>query len=229
MTHPVKELSIWTAQRYVLLGEFCALYILMPVVLYYTLPPRGILPVLWVAGLTAWLLIRCKAPSTCACGVPEVRHPRHGEIPHILLRLLVVACVLSAALWLHRPEWVFRFPRLWPGRWLLVMLLYPLISVLPQGLLYRKLFERRYAGLFSSPRLSWFIGALVFAFAHLPFGNLWAIGFPFFGGLLFLRTYRRTGSLALSCLEHGLYGDLLFTVGWGIYLFHGGTQALLAN
>ena len=67
------------------------------------------------------------------------------------------------------------------------------------------------------------------SFAHLPFGNLWAIAFPFLGGMMFLRTYRRTGSLLLSCLEHALYGDLLFTVGWGIYLFHGGTQALLVR
>ncbi len=215
--------------RCALIIEFFALYLLLPVVLYYILPPRGILPVLWVAGLAAWFLLRRSAPSCRKGGAPDGRSTIRREIPHILLRLVVVAFVLALALWLHHPDWVFRFPRLWPGRWLLVMLLYPLISVLPQGLLYRKLFERRYAGLFSSPRMSWFIGALVFAFAHLPFGNLWAIGFPFFGGLLFLRTYRRTGSLALSCLEHGLYGDLLFTVGWGIYLFHGGTQALLVN
>ena len=141
----------------------------------------------------------------------------------------VVALLLTAALWLHRPAWLFRFPRQSPGFWLLVMCLYPLISVFPQGLLYRKLFERRYAGLFSSPRVSWLIGSLVFGFAHLPFGNLWAVGFPFLGGLVFLRTYRRTGSLVLSCIEHGLYGDLLFTVGWGVYLFHGGTQALLVR
>ena len=206
--------------------EFLALYILMPVALVYLLPPRGILPVLWVAGLTAWALLRTDPRERPPERLP---HSRCRELGFILLRFAVVALLLTAALWLHRPAWLFRFPRQSPGFWLLVMCLYPLISVFPQGLLYRKLFERRYAGLFSSPRVSWLIGSLVFGFAHLPFGNLWAVGFPFLGGLVFLRTYRRTGSLVLSCIEHGLYGDLLFTVGWGVYLFHGGTQALLVR
>lgn len=208
-------------------AEFLALYLAMPVALFYLLPPRGILPALWVAGLTAWALLRASpAAQPPAAGR---HHPWLREIGFILLRFAVVALLLTAGLWLHRPEWLFRFPRSSPSIWLLVMLVYPLASVFPQGLLYRKLFERRYAGLFSSPRASWLIGALVFGFAHLPFGNLWAVGFPFLGGLFFLRTYRRTGSLALSCVEHGLYGDLLFTVGWGVYLFHGGTQALLMH
>lgn len=207
-------------------AEFLALYVLMPVALHYLLPPRGILPVLWVAGLTAGALLRASPPEA-PCGYRP--RARRRELGFILLRFSAVAVLLTVALWFHRPEWLFRFPRRAPDFWLLVMLMYPLVSVFPQGLLYRKLFERRYAGLFSSPRASWLIGSLVFGFAHLPFGNLWAVGFPFFGGLIFLRTYRRTGSLVLSCVEHGLYGDLLFTVGWGVYLFHGGTQALLAR
>ncbi len=215
-----------TGRRHRLLAEFATLYILLPVVLAFTLPPRGILPVLWVAGLTAWLVLRSRAADRT---LPRPHRERGRELAFMLVRLAGVALLLTAALWLHRPEWLFRFPQQAPHFWLLVMVMYPLISVLPQGLLYRQLFERRYARLFSSPRASWLIGSLVFGFAHLPFGNLWAVGFPFIGGLVFLRTYRRTGSLGLSCLEHGLYGDLLFTIGWGTYLYHGGTQALLAH
>jgi len=225
MNDPCANINPARIKRRVRMGEFLALYVLMPVVLYYLLPPRGILPVLWGAGLLAWALLRSEPE--------EMREPpvssRRRELKFVLLRFAAAAVLLSAALWLHRPAWLFGFPRRSPGFWLLVMCMYPLVSVLPQGLLYRKLFERRYAGLFSSPRASWFIGSLVFGFAHLPFGNLWAIAFPFLGGMMFLRTYRRTGSLLLSCLEHALYGDLLFTVGWGIYLFHGGTQALLVR
>lgn len=210
-------------------GEFLVLYVLLPVAIYYTLPPRGILPVLWVAGGMAWILLhraehRNGVEKSSCRPIWPVR-----EIIWMTVRLVGVALVLTIALQAHRPRWLFSFPRTRPNLWLLVMLCYPLISVLPQGLLYRKLFERRYAVLFSSPRVSYWIGALIFGFAHLPFGNLWAIIFPFLGGLIFLRTYRRTGSLLLSGLEHGLYGDLLFTIGWGAYLFHGGTQALLAN
>jgi len=41
------------------------------------------------------------------------------------------------------------------------------------------------------------------------------------GGWLFGGTYRRSRSLGLVCLEHALYGDLIFTVGLGQYFFHG--------
>ena len=109
------------------------------------------------------------------------------------------------------------------------MLAYPVLSVYPQAIIFRALYEYRYASLFRGRWVAWVVGAAVFSFAHLPFGNAWALGFTFLGGLLFLRTYRRTQSVPVSCLEHALYGDLLFTVGWGIYLFHGGTQALLAQ
>ena len=39
-------------------------------------------------------------------------------------------------------------------------------------------------------------------------------------------TYRRTGSLLFSGIEHALYGDFLFTIGWGSF-FYEGTQAAM--
>ena len=59
------------------------------------------------------------------------------------------------------------------------------------------------------------------------FRNPWALLFTFAGGLLFLPTYRRTGSMLLANAEHALYGDFLFTVGWGRF-FYEGTQAMAA-
>ena len=102
---------------------------------------------------------------------------------------------------------------------------YPVVSVLPQGILYRALFEKRYAaGL--APALSLLLGAALFSWAHVVFRNVWACAFTFVGGLFFLSTYRRTGSLLFSGIEHALYGDFLFTIGWGTY-FYEGTQAAM--
>ena len=95
-----------------------------------------------------------------------------------------------------------------------------------QGVLYRWYFERRYAAAFPG-RWSLLAGAVAFAFAHVIFRNPWALLFTFAGGLLFLPTYRRTGSMLLANAEHALYGDFLFTVGWGSY-FYEGTQAMAA-
>jgi membrane protease YdiL (CAAX protease family) len=109
------------------------------------------------------------------------------------------------------------------------MCLYPLLSVYPQALIFRALFVERYARIFASERTTLVVGALCFCLAHLPFRNLWALGFTCIGGFFFLRTYLRSKSLLLSCLEHALYGQMLFTVGWGAFLYHGGTQALLRS
>lgn len=207
--------------------EFVVLYAGIPLVLSLCLPPRGLLPVLWAFALVAWIALRADASfdrrrlcAWCARGVVWRR-----IVPQVLLAALALGLALAA----HRPELLFRFPRARPRVWLLVLALYPLLSVYPQALLYRALYAHRYAPLFRSRTLRRGIGAAVFSLAHLPFGNGWALGFTLVGGWLFLGTYERTGSLPLSCLEHALYGDLLFTIGWGAYLYHGGTQALLAN
>jgi hypothetical protein len=44
---------------------------------------------------------------------------------------------------------------------------------------------------------------------------------------MFLASYKRTGSLLFSSLEHALYGDFIFTIGWGQYFFHAGTLRLM--
>jgi hypothetical protein len=41
------------------------------------------------------------------------------------------------------------------------------------------------------------------------------------GGWLFAYRYHRTGSVFAVSLEHGLWGDFLFTVGLGRYLYSG--------
>jgi uncharacterized protein len=43
----------------------------------------------------------------------------------------------------------------------------------------------------------------------------------FFGGILFAWRYVETGSLLTSSVEHALYGCWLFTVGLGVYFYHG--------
>ena len=85
-----------------------------------------------------------------------------------------------------------------------------------------------FAPLFGSPRRSLLAGALVFSYGHIVFHNLWAVLFTFIGGLLFLQTYRKSQSLLFSGIEHALYGDALFTIGWGAY-FYGGTVTLLSQ
>jgi uncharacterized protein len=203
--------------------EFTLFYIGLPLLLWVTSVQTMLLPILWLGSLFAGIMLgygRDNHPPPE--GEPAVKIRR--ELAVILLRFIAVAFGLTLALYFYHPEWLFWLPRKSLGLWGLIIVAYPLLSVCPQALIYRLLFERRYAKSFSTPRLSLVVGTLVFCLAHLPFNNFWALLFTLPGGFLFLRTYRRTNSLWLSTLEHTLYGDLLFTIGWGVCLASAGTQ-----
>ncbi len=119
------------------------------------------------------------------------------------------------------PELLFSFVRTRPGLWALVMILYPVLSVYPQGIIYRSFLMHRYASLLPPGLASIVISAAAFAFMHIIFRNPLAVVLTFFGGLLFAWRYATTGSLFTSALEHALYGCWLFTIGLGQYLYHG--------
>ena len=145
---------------------------------------------------------------------------------HMLGRFALLATILSAVLAVYRPDALLRLPRERPHLWMMVMFFYPIASVIPQGIVYRAFYKFRYSKLFPVA-FQTLVGAAIFSFAHLPFANPFAITFTFAGGLMFLASYKRTGSLLLSSLEHALYGDFIFTIGWGQYFFHAGTLRLM--
>lgn len=137
-----------------------------------------------------------------------------------LLLLLGGAAVLALALNLPDVQ-PFSFPKQHTRLWLLVLLLYPLLSALGQELIFRVFLFHRYRSLFPKPQLMMAVSAAVFALAHLQLGNALAPLLTVAGGLLFAYTFARTRSLPLVALEHGLWGDWLFTLGLGAY-FYGG-------
>jgi hypothetical protein len=62
--------------------------------------------------------------------------------------------------------------------------------------------------------------ALAFGFVHIIFGNWLSVGLSAIGGVLFALTYQQSGSLVLTCIEHALFGDFIFTIGIGQFFFH---------
>ncbi len=144
----------------------------------------------------------------------------------VITKAMAAAAVLVLLLWCFYPENLLYLPRNRPNIWALVMVFYPVFSVFPQGLLYRALFFERYASLWGGALRGRLAGAAAFSLAHLMFANAWAMGFTFVGGWIFAGTYARSRSFPLSCIEHALYGQLIFTIGWGQFLYHG-TQAVV--
>ncbi len=146
-----------------------------------------------------------------------------GRLAGIAALWAAGAAVFTALLWLHRPEWLFSLPKERPGLWAVILIAYPLLSVVPQTIIYRAFFMHRYRPIFGDGMAMVLAAGLAFSFGHILFQNAFAVSVTLIGGLLFAWRYLATRSLLASALEHALYGLLLFTVGWGRYLFHGYT------
>lgn len=142
-----------------------------------------------------------------------------------VLALWVVGAVgLALLTWWLRPELFLRLPRENPVLWVAILALYPLLSVYPQEVIFRTFLFERYRDLLPAESHRVAISAVSFGMAHLFFANWIAPLLSLAGGLLFARSYARRRSTLLVCVEHGLWGNLIFTVGLGWY-FYGGSIA----
>ena len=102
-----------------------------------------------------------------------------------------------------------------------IMILYPILSALPQEFIFCKFFFYRYKSIFKSDNNLVISSALFFSITHILFLNFIAPILSFIGGLLFANTYNKHRSLLLVSIEHGLYGNTLFFIGLGWYFWGG--------
>lgn len=143
-----------------------------------------------------------------------------------LISILGVFVVAGGAVTLYvahyHPGWFLEFPRNRPETYTLIMLLYPLMSVVPQELVYRTFYFHRYGRLFGK---AWWLaiglnGAL-FGFGHIVIGTQLAMLGTMATGTLFAVRYAISRSFWAVFIEHTLWGVLVFTVGLGRFFFTG--------
>lgn len=148
-----------------------------------------------------------------------------GILRRILILFVGAAAFLTAATAWFLPDGLFGLPRIHPQLWLMILVFYPLLSALPQELVYRVWFFHRYRGLFGHHEaVAVAANAALFAFAHIIFGSVVSVAGAFLLGHLLARRYAQARSFWPVWLEHALYGDLVFTIGLGrfFYLSAGG-------
>jgi len=204
--------------------EFVLIFGALPVA-FRLLPVRvSPIPALWAVALYCYWILR----STPAFNRSRLWNgaPFFASLGSIMIGFAVAAALITLAVWKWQPQALFSFVRTRPLVWTLVMLLYPLFSVYPQGVIYRAFVFQRYSGLFPSASLMILASAVAFAFSHIIFRSPWSVTLTFIGGLLFAWRYERTDSLLVSSLEHALYGCYMFTVGLGSLFYHGATRVL---
>lgn len=137
------------------------------------------------------------------------------QLPRILKRFVPACIILTLILLYMEPEKFLILPKNELGLWLTVIVLYPLLSVYPQEIIYRCYFFERYQTLFKKQRLLIHVSALSFGFLHIIYGNYVAIFLTYGAGYLFGRTYAESKSLLAVSFEHSLYGIFIFTIGFG--------------
>ncbi len=142
------------------------------------------------------------------------------------LSILVVFAIGGGAVayYVHtyHPHWLFEFPRNRPQTYQRVMLLYPVMSVITQELVYRTFFFHRYGVLFGPAHwLAILLNGVLFGFGHIVIGTDLALYGTMATGVLFALRYAVTRSFWAVFIEHWLWGALVFTVGLGRFFFAG--------
>lgn len=223
---PSAAAPLSASDRVYLWVECATLFGLLPFMLAFRPPGSGIFLFLWSAAVICFtLLMRDPSFDRRQLWNWSAVRPQLGRV----LGLFALGAALGVALtWLFAPERLFAFPLERTRLWLAVMMLYPVLSVVPQNVVYRAFIFHRYArlmpGAWSEARQRWTmigLSAVAFSWAHIVFWNLFALGVTALGGVLFAYTYQRSKSVAAASFEHALYGCGIFTLGLGVYLYHG--------
>ena len=171
--------------------------------------------------LSLTLLIGWRDPNVSFRPQTQTASPKK-----LILRIAAAAIGLTLLTALFYPPLLFRLPRERPQLWLMVMLLYPLLSVAPQEFLFRTFFMQRYRPVFGEGATMLWVNALAFAWAHIFFLNLIAPILSLIAGLLLAHTWQKNRSFRTVCLEHALYGQIVFTCGIGWFFYQGSTAAI---
>lgn len=209
----------YTSRRVIII-EFLLLCIFVPGIIMVNKWAPQMFLFLWAASLYALSVMR------------SIYHDRIKEIWNwkavtwvnlkpLLIRWVIASFGMVFFLYLYDPDKMFGLLLYRPEFIPFLLVLYPLLSALPQEFIFCSFFFERYKDLYGANQKMMIASAITFAYAHCLYINPVAPTLSLFGGLIFASTYLKTRSLALVTIEHGLYGNTLFLIGLGYY-FYGG-------
>jgi membrane protease YdiL (CAAX protease family) len=204
-------------KRWYLITEYIILFFGLPTACTFNFFPVYPIFALWVFSIVC-VLVLIFDPQFKTSHLWRVRHWK--DLTTVAIRFILAVALLGGYVVFFEPDILFNFPRYRPTTWAMVMLLYPLLSVCPQGLTHRAFLFHRYRRIFNGGSMI-FASAAAFSFMHIVFRNPLALLLTFAGGVLFAKTYSDKRSLMISMIEHALYGNYIFTIGLGKYLYLG--------
>lgn len=199
--------------------EFVILFVCIPLAMATVIPTRHAFPTLGIMTLVGLALLAVTSSFRWRSLLPS-RFGRHW--PVTVFFVIVASTLLYAVAQHFLPYRLFGLPLERTRLWVLILALYPILSVLPQELLYRALFFERYGALFGGHnRLAILANGLCFGLGHLFYANAVAVTLSTLGGLAFAYAYVTYRSFPLAVLWHTLAGQFVFTIGLGLFFYHG--------
>lgn len=195
--------------------EWAVLFLALPLVIAAVLPPGSMFPALFAGtALGIWLLHR-----TDGFHWRDLLQGRVDPAPVAVFAAATLAVALTVVPTTTGDPLRFAIAR--PGFLLLVLIFYPVLSALPQELVFRVLWFRRYAGILPDGAPGIVLNAAVFSLAHLMYWSGIVAAMTFAGGLAFAWAYQRRGSFAMAVLMHALAGQIVFALGLGMFFYAG--------
>lgn len=198
--------------------EFTALFVGVPLLMAATFGMYSLFAVVWaLAGVALILLILTPGWTWSSLWKGSVL----GEWKLILTFACGTAVVCIAFVLALVPDRFLAMPAYRTELWLMIMVAYPLLSALPQELIYRSLFFERYGALFPNTQMLIVANGLVFGIGHLFYMNALTILMTAVGGAFMGWAYTRGRSMLLAWVLHAIAGNLIFTMGLGLFFYHG--------
>ncbi|MFL2661108.1 MAG: type II CAAX prenyl endopeptidase Rce1 family protein [Alphaproteobacteria bacterium] len=135
---------------------------------------------------------------------------------YLSLLFLVSGFIYTLA---FEPNLLFDLPKKNFKLWLIVIFLYPFLSVIPQEFIYRVFFYHRYRFVFNNSKKTMMISNMVvFSFGHIVFHNPHAIFITALVSPIFSYAYNEK-SFMTCVFIHSIGGLIIFTLGLGQFFF----------
>lgn len=204
--------------------EFIALCVVLPTIIIVGKFAPFMFAFLWGATIYCIVVYRYFTPEAKGENLWQWSAVNWQNVKPMLIRFTISSVLLLVFISIYDPERRFALIADKTDLWVRVMLLYPLLSALPQEFIFCTFFFARYACFFKTEKSMIWASAIVFAYAHILFINPVAPVLSLVAGYFFASTYAKYKSLALVTIEHALYGNMIFTLGLGYYFWGGSVR-----
>lgn len=198
-----------------LIFELLVLFVLLPILLALSVPVwLKVIPVIIAFVYVLFLLYR---HTKFKITKPQ-KHLFKSFWKSVMFRFIPIIIFGIIFVQIMNPEAFFRLIVEDTALWIMIVFVYSIGSVIPQEIIYRNFFFKRYAKLIPHKNIFIIVNAFLFSISHMFLHNWVILGATFFGGIAFALTYQKTRSTWLVSIEHSLYGLALFTIGIGSFL-----------